>query len=209
MSMTTTTAVKQQTKQQVFDQVVKHLLKQGKRAYQEGKGCRYRTDDGLKCAVGCLLPDAAYTPDMEGGLVGNPELKACLTTVGAAQFAAASAAGAAAGAAADATAAADAADAAAARVAAEIAAGADADAAAAADADAAAAAAAVAAVAAANAAAAAAAAATVTGDSRLLSALQVIHDYGQPADWRRLLRQFARTNALAWPRCRPSEGYIR
>jgi hypothetical protein len=36
-----------------------------------GKGhCMYRNPDGLKCAIGCLIPDEVYTPDMEGTIAG-------------------------------------------------------------------------------------------------------------------------------------------
>lgn len=51
------------TRQQVFNKVTKHLLKQKVRALAHG-GCRYRTESGLKCAIGCLLKD--YDPLIEG-----------------------------------------------------------------------------------------------------------------------------------------------
>ncbi len=53
------------TNQEAFDKMVAHLRKQGKPAKQDGS-CRYRTDDGLMCAVGCLLTDAEYKRSMEG-----------------------------------------------------------------------------------------------------------------------------------------------
>lgn len=31
-----------------------------------GGKCMYRTSDGHKCAVGCLIPDEEYAPHMEG-----------------------------------------------------------------------------------------------------------------------------------------------
>ena len=48
--------------QEIFNKSVTHLNKQGKRAasYDENgeyEGCKYRTDDGLSCAIGCLLDD--------------------------------------------------------------------------------------------------------------------------------------------------------
>lgn len=43
--------------QDIFDAVVAHLIKQGKRATAKGMYCLYRTDDQLACAVGCLLSD--------------------------------------------------------------------------------------------------------------------------------------------------------
>jgi hypothetical protein len=53
------------TKQEAFDKVVKHLLKQGEPAF-DGDICCYRTDDGKKCAAGCLIPDELYDPAWEG-----------------------------------------------------------------------------------------------------------------------------------------------
>lgn len=33
---------------------------------KDGNGaCQYRTDDGQKCAVGCLIPDEVYSTEME------------------------------------------------------------------------------------------------------------------------------------------------
>lgn len=56
------------SKQQIFDYVYKFLYKQGKRAADKNGGCKYRTHDGLKCAVGCIIPDELYSPIMEGSL---------------------------------------------------------------------------------------------------------------------------------------------
>jgi hypothetical protein len=52
------------TNQEIFDFVVRALLKQGRPAY-DGNQCRYRTSDGRKCAIGHLIPDEKYTPAME------------------------------------------------------------------------------------------------------------------------------------------------
>lgn len=55
--------------QEIFDTVAKHLLTQNARSvgsYFETGGCRYRGPNGLKCAVGCLIPDELYDPEMEG-----------------------------------------------------------------------------------------------------------------------------------------------
>lgn len=51
--------------QKTFDKVAIHLRKQGKAA-TVGAGCMYRTDEGLKCAVGCLIPDELYDARIEG-----------------------------------------------------------------------------------------------------------------------------------------------
>jgi hypothetical protein len=50
--------------QKTFDAVLAHLRKQGKRAI-DGESCMYRTEDGLKCAIGCLIPDDKYDPKMD------------------------------------------------------------------------------------------------------------------------------------------------
>jgi len=65
------TMTKEQTAQEVFDQVVTHLLTQNQRSYlakQDGvvSTCAYRGDGGLACAVGCLLDDEEYDPSLEG-----------------------------------------------------------------------------------------------------------------------------------------------
>lgn len=59
------------TAQEVFDQVAKHLLTQRKKNESLDrelgiKTCRYRGDNGLKCAAGCLIADDEYHPSMEG-----------------------------------------------------------------------------------------------------------------------------------------------
>jgi hypothetical protein len=51
--------------QEVFDTVATHLFTQGRPATEYGR-CRYRTSDGLKCAVGCLIDDDKYFPGLEG-----------------------------------------------------------------------------------------------------------------------------------------------
>lgn len=55
-------------RQEIFDAVVDHLVKQGRRASTEDS-CLYRTDDGLKCAVGFLISDEEYQEEMEGKAV--------------------------------------------------------------------------------------------------------------------------------------------
>lgn len=52
------------TKQETFDTVIAHLRKQGKQS-REGSRCKYRGPNGLKCAVGCLIPDEQYSEWME------------------------------------------------------------------------------------------------------------------------------------------------
>lgn len=59
------------TLQQVFDKAATHLLKQGERSegypdVDEGKlMCMYRGPEGRMCAVGALISDEAYSPELE------------------------------------------------------------------------------------------------------------------------------------------------
>lgn len=58
------------TKQELFDTVTKHLLTQKCKALgDDGSMCRYKTDTGLKCAAGCLIPDDKYDPRLEQATV--------------------------------------------------------------------------------------------------------------------------------------------
>ncbi len=55
-------------KQKIFDQVVAHARKQGRKAYKRDgdiSGCLYRAPNGDKCFIGCLIPDAVYDPSIE------------------------------------------------------------------------------------------------------------------------------------------------
>ena len=67
------------TPQEAFDTVARHLFDQGERAGLQHRDendevydfeCLYRAPGGKTCAVGCLIPDAAYRPSMEGS---NPD----------------------------------------------------------------------------------------------------------------------------------------
>ena len=62
------------TRQQVFDKVYRHLLKQGEKAMDEqGEECVYRADNGCMCAIGCLILDEHYDPSFEGaGIPSRP-----------------------------------------------------------------------------------------------------------------------------------------
>ena len=57
------------TEQEILDKVATHLLTQGKPAKLHpelnSEACAYRSPDGLKCALGCLIPDDVYDPEME------------------------------------------------------------------------------------------------------------------------------------------------
>lgn len=54
--------------QKLFDAMLAHLRAQGKPAVARLEmidKCLYRTDDGLKCALGALIPDELYQPGFE------------------------------------------------------------------------------------------------------------------------------------------------
>lgn len=76
------------SEQQIFNKVYVHLLRRGKRATVKkldtlGRGfieiCQYRTKDGNTCAVGCLIDEEHYSPELEGALIGCSELMEALT----------------------------------------------------------------------------------------------------------------------------------
>lgn len=54
--------------QDIFDQAANHLLAQMKQSRND-RICLYRSDDGLKCAVGCFIADDEHSEDMEGECV--------------------------------------------------------------------------------------------------------------------------------------------
>lgn len=59
--MITLKTLPQATAQEVFDQVAKHLLTQGKKSISENNQfCMYRGFNGTKCAAGCLIADDEY-----------------------------------------------------------------------------------------------------------------------------------------------------
>jgi hypothetical protein len=55
------------TFREIFDIAKAHLLTQKARSISEEDACcQYRGPNGLKCAVGCFIPDDKYTPLIEG-----------------------------------------------------------------------------------------------------------------------------------------------
>ena len=58
------------TKQEMYDKVKAHLLTQGAKSSIPGIDCAYRGEHGRKCAIGVLIPDEVYSPEMEGRTVG-------------------------------------------------------------------------------------------------------------------------------------------
>ena len=63
--------------QVVFDRVVNHLLTQNKRSvskFEYGIDNAYHSDEGLKCAIGCLINDEVYKSDIEGHSIDEVEV---------------------------------------------------------------------------------------------------------------------------------------
>lgn len=57
------------TPQEIFDRVVTHLRTQNRKSYSidgDNAKCVYRSKEGYSCAVGCLIPDELYKPEMDG-----------------------------------------------------------------------------------------------------------------------------------------------
>lgn len=52
-------------RQELFDRIVAHLRAQGEQAKDPDDGCVLKTEDGLRCAVGCLIPPEKYDPYLE------------------------------------------------------------------------------------------------------------------------------------------------
>ena len=67
------------TKQEIYTKVRNHLLAQGAKSKTVATGnCAYRGDHGGMCAIGCLIPDSKYTPDIEGYRVTSPRVQETL-----------------------------------------------------------------------------------------------------------------------------------
>ena len=54
------------TTRQIFDKAKSHLLTQRAKAVNEDGDCAYLTNNGLQCAVGCLIERNEYRKEMEG-----------------------------------------------------------------------------------------------------------------------------------------------
>lgn len=57
------------TPQELINKVYSHLIKQGGPSQNNGS-CAYRAPDGRQCAIGCLIPDELYSPEMEHNSLG-------------------------------------------------------------------------------------------------------------------------------------------
>lgn len=70
MTIITLANLAEATEQQVFDQVVSQMIKQGRKSIHENGLCKYRGPEGLMCAAGCLMSDDEYNPNFDKG-AGN------------------------------------------------------------------------------------------------------------------------------------------
>src|SRR5581483_1310933 len=66
------------TAQDIFNTVALHLFTQGRPSSCKGGYCYYRGPNGMKCAVGALIPDENYYAGMEGKSVSGITLPAHL-----------------------------------------------------------------------------------------------------------------------------------
>ena len=72
--------MKKLTKQDVFNIAANGILKQGKRSVSGL--CLYRGPNGLKCAIGMLIPDELYENHFEGNSAGESGVIEALIKVG-------------------------------------------------------------------------------------------------------------------------------
>lgn len=74
-------------RQEVFDKVATHLIKQGEACTEPHKGsviptCLYRNSKGQKCAAGALILDEHYSEDLETNLVTETIVEQALIASG-------------------------------------------------------------------------------------------------------------------------------
>lgn len=69
-------------KQDVFDKIVIHMLTQNAKAQDDFGTCMYRGNEGRMCAVGCLITDEAYSPDIEKNAADTEEVLQALRNSG-------------------------------------------------------------------------------------------------------------------------------
>ena len=73
--------MKKITKQDIFNTAANGLLKQGKKS-GDGFSCFYRGPNGLKCAIGMLIPDELYKARFEGQSAGESGVINVLIKIG-------------------------------------------------------------------------------------------------------------------------------
>ena len=63
------------TRQEIFDKAWTGLKGQGFVQSLECGGCMYRGDNGLRCAIGHIIPDSRYDEGLEGLWAGHPKVR--------------------------------------------------------------------------------------------------------------------------------------
>lgn len=64
---------------QISEKIRDHLIKQKAKSENNSGACKYRDVNGGMCAVGCLIPDSVYSPELESKAMGREEI---VTAVG-------------------------------------------------------------------------------------------------------------------------------
>jgi hypothetical protein len=73
----------QEELQEVFDRIARHLLRQGQKSKKaDSNACLYRGPEGLKCAVGILIPDTLYSEKLEDRMVTDSRVWEALEKAG-------------------------------------------------------------------------------------------------------------------------------
>ena len=70
------------TTQELFDRIIDHFIKQGRRAMSGNEDCMYRTPNGDMCAIGCLIADEVYNIDLEHKGAKHSDIKNALRASG-------------------------------------------------------------------------------------------------------------------------------
>lgn len=63
------------TAQEVFNQVSSHLMTQNAKSEEEKGYCKYKSQNGFKCAAGCLIDDDEYNPGFEQNTWGEVQTR--------------------------------------------------------------------------------------------------------------------------------------
>jgi hypothetical protein len=74
---------------EIYDKVAEHLLNQGEKSLINGEvfqgasmKCGYRSPEGLKCAIGVLIPDWLYHEGLEHNGSDTPIVRSALKKAG-------------------------------------------------------------------------------------------------------------------------------
>lgn len=73
------------TPQEIFTKVATHLLTQNKKSTYDvsfSTNCAYRGAGGTSCAVGCLIKDEHYDPEIEGEAATSSLVRLALSASG-------------------------------------------------------------------------------------------------------------------------------